>query len=84
MARMAELFDLPVDLVAGLSHAELLGDRQFLLEGHEGILSYGTEQIDVSVNGMVLRIRGAGLTLRGMTEEEVRIHGRIDAVEFLR
>ena len=32
-ARMAELFDLPADLVAGLAHLELLGDRQLLLEG---------------------------------------------------
>ena len=38
--RMAELFDLPADLVAGLSHLEILGDRQLFLEGHSGILSY--------------------------------------------
>lgn len=82
--RMAELFSLPVDLVAGLSHVQLLGDRQLLLEGHAGILSYGTEEIEVSLGDTVLRVRGAGLTLRGMTGEDVRIHGRIDAVEFLR
>ena len=28
LARMAELFDLPADVAAGLSHMELLGDRQ--------------------------------------------------------
>ena len=47
LARMAELFDLPADIVAGLCHVEMLGDRQLFLEGHSGILSYGTEQIDV-------------------------------------
>ena len=55
LARMAELFDLPADVAAGLSHMELLGDRQLLLEGHEGLLAYGTELIDVSVGGAVLR-----------------------------
>lgn len=83
LARMAELFDLPAD-VAGLSHMELLGDRQLLLEGHEGLLAYGTELIDVSVGGAVLRVTGEGLTLKSMTEREVRIGGRIDGVEFLR
>ena len=48
MTRAAEFFDLPADIVAGLCHLELLGDRQLFLEGHGGILSYGTEQIDVS------------------------------------
>lgn len=28
LARMAELFDLPADVAAGLSHMELLGDRR--------------------------------------------------------
>lgn len=84
LARMAELFDLPADTAAGLSHLELLGDRQLLLDGHEGLLAYGTELIDVSVGGAVLRITGGELTLKGMTERELRIAGRIDGIEFLR
>ena len=82
--RMADMFDLPADLVAGLAHLELLGDRQFFLEGHDGILAYSDQQIDVSVGGTVLRIRGAGLELRSMTDTELRIRGRIDALEYLR
>lgn len=84
LARMAELFDLPVDAVAGLSRIELLGDRQLCLEGHEGLLAYGAEQIDVNAGGSILRVSGAGLTLRGMTERELRICGRIDSLTFLR
>ncbi len=45
---------------------------------------FGTELIDVSVGGAVLRVTGEGLTLKSMTEREVRIGGRIDGVEFLR
>lgn len=82
--RMAELFDLPADLVAGLAHMELLGDRQFLLEGHGGILAYSDTRIDVSLGGMVLRLEGGGLALRSMTERELRVRGRIDSVSFVR
>ena len=74
LTRAAELFDLPADIVAGLCH----------LEGHGGILSYGTESIDVSAGTLILRVRGEELTLRSMTDAEVRISGRIDAVEFVR
>ncbi|MBE7002692.1 MAG: sporulation protein [Ruminococcaceae bacterium] len=82
--RMAELFELPGDLVAGLAHMELLGDREFFLEGHEGILAYSDTQIDVSAQGLVVRVRGTGLELRSMTGDEVRVRGRIDAVELVR
>lgn len=84
LARMAELFDLPSGGAAGLCHLELLGDRQLFLEGHEGLLAYGAEQIDVSVGRMVLRVTGANLTLKSMTERELRIFGRIDGVAYLR
>ena len=83
LARMAELFDLPSDLVAGECHAELLGNRQFFLEGHEGILSYGTEQIDISAGALIVRIKGKDLQLRSITDSEVRIRGVIEAVEYI-
>ena len=84
LTRLAEMFDLPADLVAGACHMELLGDRQFFLEGHDGILSYGTEQIDISAGALIVRVKGSGLALRSMTENEVRIQGKIEGVEYIR
>ena len=37
---VAELFDLPVDVVAGLPRLELIGNRQLYLERHTGLLAY--------------------------------------------
>ena len=84
MTRIAELFDLPADVVAGLCHVELLGDRQLFLDGHGGILAYGTEQIDINAGALILRVQGSGLTLCSMTDAEVRISGRIDAIGYVR
>lgn len=84
LTRMAEMFDLPSDLVAGLCHMELLGDRQFFLEGHEGILSYASEQIDISTGALIVRVKGRDLLLRSMTDNEVRIQGKIECVECVR
>ena len=81
--RMAELFDLPGDLVAGLFHLEMLGNRQLLVEGHGGILAYSQECIDIHVKGGVLRVRGAKLALRAMTDDVLRIAGEIGAVEMV-
>ena len=80
---VAELFDLPADVVAGLPHMELVGDRQMYLEHHTGILSYSETQIDANTVAGVLRIRGERLTLLAMTAEELRIGGKILAVEWV-
>lgn len=81
---VAELFDLPADIVAGLPHIEMTGSRQLYLERHTGLLSYSEEQIDVNTTGGVLRVRGRGLSLLAMTAEELRIGGDIAAVEWVR
>ena len=84
LSTVAELFDLPADIVAGLPRLEMVGDRQLYLERHTGILSYSETQIDVNTPGGVLRVTGEGLPLMAMTGEEVRIGGRIAAVEWVK
>lgn len=80
---VAELFDLPADVVAGLPHLELVGSRQLYLEHHTGILAYSEEQIDANTTAGVLRVKGERLTLLAMTAEELRIGGKIAAVEWV-
>ena len=80
---VAELFDLPADVVAGLPRLELVGDRQLYLEHHTGILSYSDTRIDAHTVGGALRVSGEGLTLLAMTAGELRIGGRIQAVAWV-
>lgn len=84
LSAVAELFDLPGDVVAGLPHFEMMGDKQLYLEHHTGILSYSEEQIDANTTAGVLRITGSGLALLAMTAEELRIGGRIEKVEWVK
>ena len=83
LSAVAELFDLPADVVAGLPRLDMVGSRQLYLEHHTGLLAYSTEQIDANTTAGVLRVRGNQLTLLAMTAEELRIGGRIDAVEWV-
>lgn len=83
LSTVAELFDLPADVVAGLPRLEMVGSRQLYLEHHTGILAYSQDLVDANTSAGVLRIRGANLTLLAMTAGELRIGGRIDTVEWL-
>ena len=83
LTTVAELFDLPADVVAGLPRLEMVGSRQLYLEHHMGLLAYTEEQIDANTPAGVLRVRGERLTLLAMTAGELRIGGRIDSVEWV-
>ena len=84
LSAVAELFDLPADVVAGLPRLEMVGSRQLYVEHHTGILSYSEEQIDVNTASGVLRVSGVGLSLGAMTAEELRLGGRIASVEWVK
>ena len=84
LTAVAELFDLPADIVAGLPRLEMVGGRQLYLEHHTGLLAYTETQIDANTAAGVLRIRGERLTLLAMTAGEPRIGGRIDSLEWVR
>lgn len=77
LARTAELFDLPADVVAGLPKLELVGDGELRVENHKGIVSYGREEIHVSGGAYLIKITGEGLELRAMTGLELLITGKI-------
>lgn len=84
LSSLAELFDLPADVVAGLPRLEMVGGRQLYLEHHTGILAYTDQQIDANTPGGVLRVKGERLTLLAMTAGELRIGGQIRSVEWVR
>ena len=83
LGEAAELFDIPVDLLAGMAHVEVMGNRQLYMENHTGILSYSCEEIDVGVQGMILRVYGKGLELVSMSSEALRLRGEISRVEWV-
>ena len=83
LTEAAELFDLPADVVSGLPHVELVGNRQFYMERHKGILSYSGENIDINGGELIVRVRGQGLELVSMTGEALRIKGKIFGVEWV-
>ena len=83
LGSLAELFDLPADIVAGLPRLEMVGGRQLYLEHHTGLLAYSDKQIDANTAAGVLRVRGQGLNLMAMTAGELRIGGKIASVEWV-
>ena len=78
-----ERLELPVNIAAGVARIELLGNRELYMDRHRGVLGYTTETVDVNGGGVVVRIRGEGLQLLVMTEQELRLTGKIAGIELV-
>ena len=83
LERTAEALDLPGDVLAGLPHIELTGNRELRMENHKGILAYGEEEIRISGGKLEITVRGRGLELRAMNAGELLITGAIRGVDLI-
>lgn len=84
LLRAAEMFDLPRDVAAGLPYMELWGDREFLMDHHQGILSYSQESIDINAGALVVRLQGEELELLSMTGDALRVGGKLRSIQLVR
>ena len=80
--KSAQLFDLPADVIAGVPRMELVGDSEFRMENHKGILSCGDEEIHVSGGIYLVKLSGKELEVRAMTGLELLVTGKIRSIEL--
>lgn len=85
MKRMASV-SRPVnpEISSKLPLVEIAGDKRILIENHQGVVGYSTEEIQVKVAYGVLCITGFGLKFTQIQREQLVINGRIDTVMLLR
>ena len=73
---------LPPEATEGALRVTISGRSQVRIEHHRGLLSYSDTETEVGGGRLRARIRGDGLQLRVMTEEELLITGTILGVEL--
>ena len=74
---------MPPILAPDIPRMELYGNRAFYMDRHRGVLGYSTETVDINGGSVVVRITGRNLQLQAMTDEELRIDGIIEKIEFV-
>ncbi|MFO8060339.1 MAG: sporulation protein YqfC [Bacillota bacterium] len=81
---IADLFDLPKDVIMDLPRITLVGWMQLLVENHRGIVSFSSDLLVISCSGGFIRVSGRDMEISSIDHEEMLICGQIGAVEFAR
>ena len=80
--KTANYFDIPIDVVAGVPRMTITGGRRLFVENHKGLLEYGPEMIAINGERVIIRVRGSGLELKIMTDDELLVTGLIISLDF--
>ncbi|PKM83068.1 MAG: sporulation protein YqfC [Firmicutes bacterium HGW-Firmicutes-14] len=80
--RVANILDIPRDLMMDLPKIVLLGDVQVVIENHRGIVVYTSELVKVNTTLGELEITGLDLSLKNILPDELMLEGKIKSVAF--
>ena len=66
----------------GVSHMELSGNREAIVEGCKGVVEYDEGIIRLNLGKNIVRFTGTGLSIRTLTLEQAIITGNILSIDF--
>ena len=76
--------DLPGESIPGVPLIEIAGDKRILIEHHNGVIQYGSQNIRLKVKYGQVCICGESLKLSQITKGQLVISGQIDSVHIIR
>lgn len=80
--RLNEILEIPKELVSNNPKITILGFEEMYIENYSGILEY--EEFFIRINTKIgnININGFNLKLDEMTEDNLKITGKIENIDF--
>lgn len=82
MHHVTDNLNLPKDLMLGEAIVSITGRSDMTVENYRGILEYETTLIRLSLKHGQIQISGKALKIDYYTNDDMKISGRIDKIEF--
>lgn len=79
---MADLLEIPKDLVLDIPKITLIGKSELFLENHRGIIEYSSQRMRINLSRGFLEILGNQLEIRALLPDEIKIEGDINSCRF--
>ena len=81
-SKLNNLLEMPREVVSTDVKITILGFDEILIENHKNILEYQDIFIRINTFDGIININGFNLKLEQMTNEDIKIIGKIDSIEL--
>lgn len=78
--RLADLFEIPKNVLLDMPRVVLVGNVQLTVENHQGIVEYTQQRVRVATSRGEVAVEGRGLSIGRITKTEIAIDGRIHRI----
>ena len=81
--RIAEVLELPKEIVLNIPKLTMIGNSGLIIENYKGVIQYEDNKVRINTGVGVIRISGEGLVIKEITSENILVDGVITNIEFL-
>ena len=79
-----EFLEIPKEVYSNIPNIILTGFEEMIVENNKGILEYDNYFIKIDTDIGIINIHGLNLNLEKMTEDNLKINGKIENIEVER
>ena len=82
--KINELLEIPKEVYSNVPNIILTGFEEMIIENNKGILEYEDYYVRVNTIIGIININGINLKLEKMTEDNLKISGKIEKIDIER
>ena len=82
--RINKILEIPEEIYSNIPKLSIIGFTEIVLENYKGILEYEEYFASISTHIGIVNINGYNINLEKMTNDDIKITGKIESVELER
>ncbi len=82
--RLDRLLELPKEVYSNVPKLIITGFDELIVENYKGILEYEEFYVRINTHIGIININGYGLTLENMTNDDIKVKGKIESMDIER
>ncbi len=82
--RLNDILEIPKEIYSNIPNIIITGFEDMIIENYKGIIEYEDYYVRINIFIGVINIHGINLKLEKMTEDNLKIIGKIDSIELER
>lgn len=82
MSRISKILEMPPEVVSDIPKISILGFDEVIIENYKNIMEYENFYIKINTHIGIININGLNLSLMQMNQDDMKITGKIDSIDF--